>query len=74
MTTDAASARWGTVDRFDVDAGLGEVLAQDGDRYLFHCTAITDGSRQVEIGRAVAFVVGPGGPGRWEARSVRPLD
>lgn len=62
----------GAVTRYDADAGLGEVAT--GDRtYPFHCTAIADGSRLIEVGRAVAIVIGPGGPGRWEAVAVRPL-
>jgi cold shock CspA family protein len=63
----------GTVDQFDEAAGLGAVATTDGDRFLFHCTAITDGSRSIEVGTAVAFVVEAGGPGWWEARSVRPV-
>ena len=74
MIVDPGPARQGTVERFDDDAGLGELSTPEGERYPFHCTAITDGSRTIEVGRTVAFVIGAGGPGRWEARSVRPLD
>jgi cold shock CspA family protein len=63
----------GTVETFDSGLGLGVVITALGDWYPFHCTAITDGSRQIEVGRDVTFVVGPGGPGRWEARQVMPL-
>lgn len=57
---------------FDVDAGLGEVGTDDGQVFGFHCTAIADGSRRIDAGARVAFRVGPGGPGRWEAREVTP--
>jgi cold shock CspA family protein len=60
----------GTVMSFDADRGVGVVADQDGRELFFHCTAITDGSRQVEAGRAVSFVVGPGHRGLLEARSV----
>lgn len=64
----------GTVDHFDAGAGLGTVTTSDGDRFLFHCTAITDGSRAIDPGATVAFVVAAGGPGWWEARSVGPVN
>lgn len=64
----------GTVASFDAKVGLGTVRRADGTSYDFHCTAVSDGSRSIEVGRAVAFVVGPAGPGRWEARTVDPLD
>ena len=44
-----------------------------GRRIPFHCTAITDGTRQIAVGTVVAFVVSAGRLGRLEARSVRPL-
>lgn len=65
--------RLGTVTGFDADAGLGEIEESTGERFAFHCTAITDGSRDIDEGRSVGFLVGPGGPGVWEAVSVVPL-
>jgi cold shock CspA family protein len=62
----------GRVVSFDVDAGLGEVETVGGERFAFHCTAIADGSRRIDPGARVAFRVGPGGPGRWEASEVTP--
>ena len=38
----------------------------------FHCTAITDGSRRIEVGAVVAFVVAAGRLGRLEARLGPP--
>jgi CspA family cold shock protein len=61
----------GTVTSFDDAVGLGTVTAADGTPYEFHCTQIADGTRTIAVGAAVAFEVGPGGPGRWEARNVQ---
>lgn len=66
--------RQGRVETFDPDVGLGLLRSADGETYPFHCTAISDGSRRIEVGRAVAFTVGAGGPGRWEAREVTALE
>jgi CspA family cold shock protein len=62
----------GRVVVFDGHAGLGEIVADDGSRYPFHCTQIADGTRRVEVGIAVEFEIGPGLPGRWEATAIRP--
>lgn len=43
------------VESFDESAGLGWIRADGGDRHLFHCTQITDGSRRIEVGVAVTF-------------------
>jgi cold shock CspA family protein len=64
----------GHVESFDVEVGLGVVAAADGRSYPFHCTAISNGSRRIEAGRRVVFVVGAGGPGRWEALVVTPVE
>jgi len=63
-------ARIGTVTSFEDDRGLGTVADEDGATFDFHCTAITDGSRAVEVGRPVLFIVAPGHRGRLEARRV----
>ena len=39
-------------------------------RYPFHCTAIADGTRTIEVGTAVTFEVRPAGMGRWEATAI----
>ncbi|MEW6152533.1 MAG: cold shock domain-containing protein [Actinomycetota bacterium] len=57
----------GTVATFDEHAGYGTVRGDDGRTLFFHCTAIADGSRTIEVGRAVAYSVVPGHGGRWEA-------
>jgi cold shock CspA family protein len=66
--------RRGTVVTFDPARGLGEVVDGDGHRFPFHCTAIADGSRTIPVGAAVVFLIGPGHQGRWEARSLQPVD
>jgi cold shock CspA family protein len=62
----------GVVTAFDEPRGLGEVTADDGVVHAFHCTAIADGSRTIEVGTAVTFDVVAGRMGRWEARSIEP--
>lgn len=62
----------GVVDHFDADVGLGAVRTADGASYRFHCTTIADGSRTIEVGRDVTFLVAPAGPGHWEATVVAP--
>ena len=62
----------GTVTEFDEPRGLGVVRC--GSRTVaFHCTAISDGTRDIAVGTAVAVRIGAGRLGRLEARSVHPL-
>jgi cold shock CspA family protein len=58
----------GTVAEFDEHVGLGVVLTSDGSRYPFHCTQIADGSRNIDNGAAVMFVVRerPKGPEAYD--------
>ncbi len=65
--------RLGVVRAFDAETGLGTVTA-DGDEAPFHCTAIVDGSRRIEPATRVAFVLGPGHGGRFEAHAVTKLE
>jgi cold shock CspA family protein len=60
----------GRVVAFDEHAGYGTVRDARGAEYFFHCTAIADGSRTIDVGVEVAFEVVAGLPGRWEARGV----
>jgi cold shock CspA family protein len=64
--------RLGTVTAFDVGRGLGTVADGSGRAWPFHCTAIADGSRRIEVGTPVAFVVAAGHLGRDEARELTP--
>ena len=59
----------GTVTTFDEPRGLGTIDA-DGTSYPFHCTAVLDGSRTVDVGASVTFEVRPAGMGRWEATEI----
>jgi cold shock CspA family protein len=61
------------VTAFDAERGMGTVEDdEDGSAYPFHCTAITDGSRLIETGRPVVFLIRPGQLGRAEAAEVMP--
>ena len=62
----------GVVTAFDADVGVGW-LESDGVEWLFHCTTITDGTRQIAPGTRVQFEVRAGGPGRWEAFHVAAI-
>ncbi len=62
--------RPGVVSAFEEERGLGSIEDEAGVSYDFHCTAITDGSRSIEIGAPVSFVVRPGHRGRLEAGRV----
>ena len=61
----------GRVVAFDDDRGLGEIEADDGRRYTFHCTAIVDGTRTIPVDVPVDFEVTAGPLGGYEAGSVR---
>jgi cold shock CspA family protein len=61
----------GRVDAYDPRCGLGSVERDDGHRFGFHCTAITDGSRDIPVGATVTFRVVPGHLGDWEAATIR---
>jgi cold shock CspA family protein len=62
----------GRVVEFDEHVGTGAVEGEDGRRLTFHCVAIADGSRRIDVGASVTFDVVPGRLGRYEAWAVRP--
>jgi cold shock CspA family protein len=62
----------GRVTEFDEARGLGTITSDDGRVHPFHCTQITDGSRQIEPGAAVRFELLPK-LGRYEAGSIEKL-
>ncbi len=64
--------RTGTVVAFDAHVGLGDVETADATRFPFHCIAIADGSRTIEVGSRVSFDL-LAKLGRWEASSIRPV-
>lgn len=45
----------GIVNSFDVHRGLGYIDAQ-GEKYLFHCAEISDGTRDIAVNTRVSFV------------------
>jgi len=69
----------GWVATYDAQRGLGTVTetGQEDDpqasSYPFHCTAIADGSRAINPGTKVVFVLVPGLAGVLEARNVTPV-
>lgn len=62
--------RTGRVTGFHPDRGLGTLRAEDGAELPFHCTAIADGSRTIQVGTTVVFETEPGLGGRWWATSI----
>lgn len=62
----------GVVVAFDEPRGLGTIDG-DGTVYPFHCTALLDGTRAVEVGASVDFELRPAGLGRWEATQVEKV-
>ena len=65
--------RRGVVLDYDSPAGLGTVEEASGARHPFHCTAITDGTREIDPGVAVVFVLCAGHLGRFEASDIEQL-
>jgi cold shock CspA family protein len=62
----------GVVTEFDEQRGLG-VVRSSRQLLSFHCAAIADGTRTIEVGTPVAFREVAGQLGRWEARVIQPL-
>ena len=63
-------SRRGAVSSFDEHVGLGEIIDEHGVRVPFHCIAIADGSRTIEVGAHVEFDSLPK-LGRIEATAIR---
>ncbi len=70
MTRMSSRLLRGVVSEFDEPRGLGVLEAQDGERFVFHCTALADGSRTVDAGSEVVFMTAPGHLGRVEASQI----
>jgi CspA family cold shock protein len=47
--------KFGVVESFDPHRGLGTIDAQ-GEKYLFHCAEIGDGTRDIAVNTQVSFV------------------
>ena len=65
-------AQQGSVVEFDDPRGLGTVRSDEGVEYPFHCTAVADGTRTIEVGTRVCFLVVPWHQGRYEAVALSP--
>ena len=66
----AAGPHLGSVASFDPVRGIGTVADDDGAVYPFHATVITDGSRHIEVGVRVGYLLTPGHGGRHEVRAL----
>ncbi len=64
----------GEVIAFDDDGGYGTVRGDDGSERFFHCTAVADGSRTIEVGTRVRYDVVAGLRGVYEARRMEPVE
>jgi cold shock CspA family protein len=64
--------RSGVVHGFDAVVGLGEIRDDDGVITPFHCIAIADGSRVIEVGTRVSFDL-LAKLGRYEATAIRSV-
>jgi len=71
--TVVGAGRLGVVTTFDEQAGLGEIRSDDGTVVGFHCVAIADGTRRIEVGTPVRYRPAAGLHGRWEAAAIEPL-
>ncbi|CAB4727275.1 MAG: hypothetical protein F2754_11330 [Actinobacteria bacterium] len=60
----------GEVVAYDATAGYGTIRGSDGREWWFHCTAIADGSRLIDVGTVGVFSLVPGHSGRWEAVGI----
>jgi cold shock CspA family protein len=65
-----AAPRLGRVASFDADRGIGSVTDDSGAVFSFHATAIADGSRRVDVGTRVGYMLAPGHGGRYEVRTL----
>ena len=45
----------GTVAEFDEPTGIGLIVSADGQRFVFQCIEIADGTRDIDVGQAVSF-------------------
>lgn len=71
MTAAGAVLHHGIVAAFDAERGLGTISGDDGVERPFHCTEIADGSRRIDVGAPVSFVL-LAKLGRYEAAAITP--
>jgi len=70
VAADLSDVHLGSVESYDAAAGLGSLRHDAGHALDFHCTAIADGTRMIEVGARVAFTVATSHNGTVEARSL----
>ena len=58
QSEELSEERTGTVPSFNDAHGLGEITDSASVVWPFHCVSIADGSRTIEVGRAVLFRMG----------------
>ena len=58
QSEELSEERTGTVTSFNDAHGLGEITDPASIVWPFHCVSIADGSRTIEVGRAVVFRTG----------------
>ena len=64
----------GRIIAFDEPRGIGEVQADDGVTYRFHCTQIADGSRSIPVGAVVTFETFEHPVGGTEATAIASVE
>jgi cold shock CspA family protein len=64
----------GVIATFDEAGGFGTLTHRvGGTERWFHCTAIADGSRSIQVGAPVTFTLVPGATRQWEAGDLRRM-
>ena len=53
--TESETGLSGVVVDFDAHVGLGHIESSTGERHLFHCVEIADGTRDIAVGTDVIF-------------------
>ena len=61
----------GVVEVFDDQRGDGVVVSDAGEQLYFHCVAISDGSRTIDVGTRVAGERRVGHRGRDEIAAIK---
>lgn len=57
MSNSEADVLSGVVESFDPRTGAGTIKTTGGDEWPFHCVEIADGSRAIDVGVTVRFLV-----------------
>jgi cold shock CspA family protein len=63
----------GFVESFDDRRGDGQIQSDHGERFYFHCVAISDGSRSIRVGARVTGERRVGRLGRDEVGQITAL-